>query len=287
MTIRTIWIKGEVPYTKNFGTLAELLALVPSTEFAEGFASDHGRIDWVKGSGWMSGGKLLSADGSISMSGPVRVEGPIVANTSQTVDALKYGVAVDGVTDSTAALQAACDAADAIGAAVILPACPIVFSSTILANRLRGVPGWTRLVPSSSFTFATDKGFVSNRHFRPIYNDPARPADWVEYTGLTIDWAPSYRNDNGYIRLANVRGGVIENNYFAASKVLDGGGKPYVVGAFIDLWGTCKNVTIRKNRMAMLTGAYGSNRIAWGGGGCIWIRCFQYSLVDEIGRAHV
>ena len=71
MTIRTIWIKGEVPYTKNFGTLAELLALVPSTEFAEGFASDHGRIDWVKGSGWMSGGKLLSADGSTSFSGAV------------------------------------------------------------------------------------------------------------------------------------------------------------------------------------------------------------------------
>ena len=71
MTIRTIWVKGEVPYTKNFGTLAELLALVPSTEFAEGFASDHGRIDWVKGSGWMSGGKLLSADGSASFAGPI------------------------------------------------------------------------------------------------------------------------------------------------------------------------------------------------------------------------
>lgn len=71
MAIRTIWVKGEVPYTKNFGTLAELLALVPSTEFAEGFASDHGRIDWVKGSGWMSGGKLLSADGSTSFAGPV------------------------------------------------------------------------------------------------------------------------------------------------------------------------------------------------------------------------
>ena len=71
MTIRTIWVNGEVPYTKNFGTLAELLALDPSTEFAEGFASDHGRIDWVKGSGWMSGGKLLSSDGSISFAGPV------------------------------------------------------------------------------------------------------------------------------------------------------------------------------------------------------------------------
>lgn len=71
MTVRTIWVNGEVPYTKNFGTLAELLALVPSTEFAEGFASDYGRIDWVKGSGWMSGGKLLSSDGSTSFDGPV------------------------------------------------------------------------------------------------------------------------------------------------------------------------------------------------------------------------
>ena len=72
MTIRTIWVKGEVPYTKNFGTLAELLALVPSTEFAEGFASDYGRIDWSKGAGrWMSGGKLLSADGPTSFAWPV------------------------------------------------------------------------------------------------------------------------------------------------------------------------------------------------------------------------
>ena len=75
MAIRTIWIKGEVPYTKNFGTLAELLALVPSTEFAEGFASDYGRIDWSKGAGrWMSGGKLLSPDGSTLV-----VDRPIVA----------------------------------------------------------------------------------------------------------------------------------------------------------------------------------------------------------------
>lgn len=71
MTIRTIWVKGEVPYTKNFGTLAELMAMAPSTEFAEGFASDFGRIDYVKGQGWMAGGKLLS-DRSTSFAGPVQ-----------------------------------------------------------------------------------------------------------------------------------------------------------------------------------------------------------------------
>ena len=70
MAVRTIWIHGSVPYTKNFGTLAELMAMAPSTEFAEGFASDFGRIDYVKGQGWMAGGKLLS-DRSTSFAGPV------------------------------------------------------------------------------------------------------------------------------------------------------------------------------------------------------------------------
>lgn len=95
MAIRTIWIKGEVPYTKNFGTLAELLALAPSTEFAEGFASDHGRIDWAKGSGWMSGGKLLSADGSTSFAGMLRVAGGVVApNVAGAHNQIR--VAIDG-----------------------------------------------------------------------------------------------------------------------------------------------------------------------------------------------
>jgi len=71
MAVRTIWIHGSVPYTKNFGTLAELMAMAPSTEFAEGFASDFGRIDYVKGQGWMAGGKLLS-DRSASFDGPIK-----------------------------------------------------------------------------------------------------------------------------------------------------------------------------------------------------------------------
>lgn len=84
MAVRTIWIKGEVPYTKNFGTLAELMALTPSTEFAEGFASDHGRIDWVKGSGWMSGGKLLS-DRSTSYAEPVNAPNLPVLNPDDSI----------------------------------------------------------------------------------------------------------------------------------------------------------------------------------------------------------
>ena len=81
MAVRTIWIDGSVPYTKNFGTLAELMAMAPSTEFAEGFASDFGRIDYVKGQGWMAGGKLLS-DRSTSFAGTVQAPGLLLSESA-------------------------------------------------------------------------------------------------------------------------------------------------------------------------------------------------------------
>lgn len=54
-------------------TEAELLAEIPGTEIAEGYAKDTGiNADYVQGAGWKVGGATKNPDGSISMSGPVR-----------------------------------------------------------------------------------------------------------------------------------------------------------------------------------------------------------------------
>lgn len=61
MPVTTVFDGGAVQKMICWGTLAELLAYVPATAQAEGYASDSdvGPLKWQKGEGWYAGSKLL------------------------------------------------------------------------------------------------------------------------------------------------------------------------------------------------------------------------------------
>lgn len=91
---------------------------------------------------------------------------------------------------------------------------------------------------------------------------------------LSIEYAPN--QNSTLFRFANTRSLLIENVTIKASSVINTNAvppRPFAVDALIDVYASCKNVTIRNNYLANETFARGAaNPWAPGGGGVIWVR---------------
>jgi hypothetical protein len=192
-------------------------------------------------------------------------------------DAPFYAVG-DGETDDTIPLQAACALSVSTERPVILPPKQFLISSTLTANQIIGIAGYSVLVMASDFTFGYYRYALKNSGFNTIYNPST--AKSILYSGFSIESAPN--SSRSFVLLGNVSSGVIENCSFSVSKVIiEGATRPITVDSLLDLYSCCKNITIRNNRFYNLTESYGTNRISGGGGGCLWVRNIRTSTADS------
>jgi hypothetical protein len=168
-------------------------------------------------------------------------------------------------------LAQACAEAVARKVPLMLPPWDVQFNSTIVADMIVGVPGKSRLVPSSTFTrtgFA-NQFMVINSAFSQGYDDAT--ANEILYKDFDLPLTPSA---NGSVfGLGNVRKGLIERLNITANRAINGGtGKPYAIDSLIDLYTCVKRVEVRGCDLRNITGAYGVNKISEFGGSCMWIR---------------
>lgn len=168
-------------------------------------------------------------------------------------------------------LAQACAESVARGVPLMLPPWDVQFNSTLTVNMIIGVPGKSRLVPSTSFTrtgFA-NQFMIINSAFAQGYNEST--ANEILYKDFDLYVVPGA--NGSLIGLGNVKRGLIHRCNVTATRVINGGtGKPYAIDSLIDLYTCVKRVKVTKSELKNITGAYGSTKISEFGGSCIWIR---------------
>jgi hypothetical protein len=203
----------------------------------------------------MSGLKLLTG-----------VPPSVVSSSSMIVNVMDYGAKGDGVTDDTAAIQAADAKAlelmtgSALGlkATVVFPGRTFLYSKTLrFSVPWAGVPRKTILKKATAFTYEGPvKQFsATNANFATAWN--AATADTVSMNG--IDWHLEATADSGSgsVGLANVAGGDITNCQLEALGT-------HRMGAPLDIYACVHNLTLNR--------VWGQSKTAATEGGGAWIR---------------
>lgn len=168
-------------------------------------------------------------------------------------------------------LESACAESVARDVPLMLPPWGVQFNRTIFVNKMIGVPGKSRLVPSGTFTrtgFA-NQFMIINSNFEQGFIDAT--ANEVLYSGWDLVLTPSA--SGSVLGLGNVRSGLIERVNISVLRAINGAtGKPYAIDSTIDLYSCVKNVMVRRCTLKNITGAYGVTKISEFGGACFWIR---------------
>ncbi|WP_162792178.1 hypothetical protein [Novosphingobium sp. P6W] len=194
----------------------------------------------------------------------------------QTVLDHSLGVSISGVgpgEDAADAIEAAHARARLFGVDVLLPPYTVTLSRPVRVNRLRGIPGFSKIDVSGTTMgiYPLSQFCIVNEHWITTYN--RNTADRCSYIGFEILTLPNKRQS--LIGLANVSFVDVDQVTFRASRNLDGNGRPYAVDALLDFYASVHGGYVRRSHFHQRTGAYGANRVSAGGGGCIWIRNFS------------
>jgi hypothetical protein len=168
-------------------------------------------------------------------------------------------------------LAQALAASVSLGVPLMLPPWDVQFNGTLVFRQIVGVPGKSRLVPSTTFTrtgFA-NQFMLINASFSQGYNEST--ADEILLKDFDLYLAPGA--NGGIVGLGNVKRGLIERCNITATRAINGAtSKPYQIDSLIDLYTCVKRVKITKCELRNITGAYGTTKLTEGGGGCLWIR---------------
>lgn len=197
----------------------------------------------------------------------------------------RIGVPVTGVVqngDAATAIETAAALAAVLGVDVLLPPWTVTLSRPVRVNRLRGVPGLSRIDVSGCVmgTYPLSQFCIVNEHWATAYSSTT--ADRCAYAGFEILTTPA--KAQSLIGLANVSFVDVDQVTFRANRNLNPSGKPYVVDALLDFYAAVRGGYVRRCRFYQHTGAYGANRVTGGGGGCIWVRNLSAngSLTDNV-----
>jgi hypothetical protein len=177
--------------------------------------------------------------------------------------------------DAAAAIEAAWAIARLTGADVLLPPYTIKLSRPIRVNRLRGIPGLSKIDVSDCVmgTFPLSQFCIVNEHFNQAYNSAT--ADRCSYVGFDVFTTPT--KAQSLIGVANVSFIDVDQVTLQANRNINGTtGKPFIVDGLLDLYACVRGGFIRRSNFNQLTGAYKTTRVDGGGGGCLWIR--NYAL---------
>jgi hypothetical protein len=179
----------------------------------------------------------------------------------------------------TTALQAAADKAREKGYVLDLPPWHIHWASWLACNKIRGVPGKTKLVPLAPFDRTGSFGnqfFITNEHFSQVFTSSA---DEVLWEGFDLELTPI--SGSSLMGLANVKSGLVRRLHLTALRNVVSG-RPVAVDSLIDVYAAVKGLKGERLKLRNITGAYGLTKISEFGGSCFWIRNLSADGADPV-----
>jgi hypothetical protein len=190
----------------------------------------------------------------------------------------RIGVPIVGVSpgqDAAAAIEAAREIARPLNAYVLLPPYTVKISRPVRVNNLMGTSSLSVIDPSDCVmgAFPLSQFCIVNEHFNQAYN--ASTADRCSYRGFGVVTTPT--RPQSLIGIANADYLDVDQLFLQANRSINPAtSKPYIVDGLLDIYASVRGGSIRRSKLNQLTGAYKTNRVDGGGGGCIWVR--NYAL---------
>lgn len=167
------------------------------------------------------------------------------------------------------ALQAHCNFCADNGLLPVLPPWPITLDKTLITSKLVGIPGLSRINIPANFQYRgfNNQFIILNRNFSQVAGN-----EYVYYRDFACDYLPP-TDGPGFLGVGGVSGGLIAGLRLIGRPNPLPSLRPRVIGALIDLYAACRDVEVRENYLANITGAWGlGTPISADGGACIWVR---------------